>query len=169
MTSIKFTEKLSIFTQKFSCFSRRGFVIRLTPIARRILIVTLFGLNLIGGYLAMLVAMTYSIELFACVVLGLCLGHLVFNTKSAVGESIDPCCASQGPSTLAVSNNALNGTANHVPLTRTPCDLEGQIDTSDNEEELQPTSAPNEAKCACSNGIQDDEEKGPPKYTQCTT
>lgn len=153
-------------------FSRRGFVIRLTPIARRILVVTLFGLNLVLGYLAMLVAMTYSIELFCCVVLGLCLGHLVFNTKSAVGESIDPCCASQGPSTLAVSNNALNGTANHVPLTRTPCDLEGQIDSSDNEEELRPT-ATTAGPCACpSNGTQttvDDEEKRPPSYTQCTT
>ena len=147
-------------------------MIRLTPIARRILVVTLFGLNLVLGYLAMLVAMTYSIELFCCVVLGLCLGHLVFNTKSAVGESIDPCCASQGPSTLAVSNNALNGTANHVPLTRTPCDLEGQIDSSDNEEELRPTAA-TAGPCACpSNGTQttvDDEEKRPPSYTQCTT
>ena len=176
MTSTKFTGKHPCLLTRFLFrFSRRGFVIRLTPIARRILVVTLFGLNLIGGYLAMLVAMTYSIELFTCVVLGLCLGHLVFNTKSAVGESIDPCCASQQGPSVAVSNNALNGTSNHVPLTRTPCDLEGQIDSSDNEEELEPTApaSANEVKCACSsNGIQttsENEEKRPPSYTQCTT
>ena len=41
----------------------------------------------------MLVAMTYSLELFACIVLGLIIGHAVFNMKQPVGESIDPCCA----------------------------------------------------------------------------
>ena len=60
---------------------------------RTILSISLFGLNLGLGYLAMLVAMTYSLELFACVVLGLMIGHAVFNVKQAVGESIDPCCA----------------------------------------------------------------------------
>ena len=43
--------------------------------------------------MAMLVAMTYSLELFACIVLGLIIGHAVFNMKQPVGESIDPCCA----------------------------------------------------------------------------
>ena len=80
--------------------------------------VTLFGGNLILGYLAMLVAMTYSIELFFCVVAGLCIGHFIFNSKSSnVGESVDPCCASQQMSKTKFS--------------RTPCDLEGQ----DSEEE----------------------------------
>ena len=41
----------------------------------------------------MLVAMTYSLELFVCVVLGLIIGHAIFNMKQPVGESIDPCCA----------------------------------------------------------------------------
>ena len=68
----------------------------------------------------MLVAMTYSIELFICVVIGLCIGHLVFNTKSAVGESVDPCCASQqqGASVLAVNSN--NGQIQ--TSSRTPCE-----------------------------------------------
>ena len=48
--------------------------------------VILFGLNLVFGYLAMLVAMTYSIELFICVVLGLCVGHFTFNTQNVVGK-----------------------------------------------------------------------------------
>ena len=112
----------------------------------------------------MLVAMTYSIELFTCVVIGLCLGHFVFNTKSAVGESIDPCCASQqGPPTtsiMAVSNNlqAANST-NHVPLSRTPCDLEGQMDSEN--EELQV-----DVKCGghCNGGVSTTEEKRPPSY-----
>ena len=78
------------------------------------------------------VAMTYSVELFICMILGLVLGHAIFNTGdktinitacqiklqrnfvvalyvfcqntvqmlsvcagAAVGESVDPCCASQ--------------------------------------------------------------------------
>lgn len=73
----------------------------------------------------MLVAMTYSIELFLCVVFGLCLGHAVFNAKSAVGESIDPCCASQQQ--LA-----------HV--SRTPCDAEIQMNSE--HEDLCASSCP---------------------------
>ena len=73
-------------------------------------IVLLFALNIGSGYLAMLVAMTYSVELFICMVIGLVMGHAIFNTgntydmspdfilhlsEAAVGESVDPCCASQ--------------------------------------------------------------------------
>ena len=58
--------------------------------------------------------MTYSVELFICMILGLVIGHGIFNTGTntasassrntnqltflsgaAVGESVDPCCASQ--------------------------------------------------------------------------
>ena len=102
--------------------------------ARRFVVVSLFGLNLILGYLAMLVAMTYSVELFLCVVFGLCVGHFTFNTKTVVGESIDPCCASQNDN----QHQPLNGSANahahghgSARLTRTPCDLEGQIDSDE--------------------------------------
>lgn len=50
------------------------------------------------GYLAMLVAMTYSVELFLCVCLGIVFGHGILNDQTPVGESIDPCCAvSQNP------------------------------------------------------------------------
>ena len=111
--------------------------------------------------------MTYSIELFTFVVIGLCLGHFVFNTKSAVGESIDPCCASQqGPPSssiiAAVSNNRLQtvNSTNHVPLTRTPCDLEGQMDSEN--EELQVDIV----KCGghCNGDASKTEEKRPPSY-----
>jgi hypothetical protein len=142
----------------------------LTPFARRFLIVLLFGLNLIFGYLAMLVAMTYSMELFLCVVFGLCLGHFVFNTKSAVGESIDPCCASQQ---MANGNGS-----DRIPITRTPCDLEGQSeDSEDDPDEGQ--SGPStlnhcskDCKTKSKNGSINSKNNGyvpttdPPPYTQ---
>lgn len=98
--------------------SNRRFKLVLHRHTRRLVVVCLFGSNLILGYLAMLVAMTYSVELFACVVLGLIVGHLFFNTNSTIGESIDPCCASQQ------MNSKLRDCA---PITRTPCDAEAQF------------------------------------------
>ena len=86
----------------------------------------LFGLNLVSGYLAMLVVMTYSIELFICVVIGLCFGHFIFNTKSAVGESVDPCCASQQQAASGMAQDINN---DHMAISRTPCQPEGQINT----------------------------------------
>ena len=109
---------------------------------RRLVISVLFGINLVLGYLAMLVAMTYSVELFTCVVLGICCGHFIFNTKTAVGESIDPCCASQ-------QHCATSKAVIKVPLTRTPCDLEGQED-SDSEEEEEGQKQPNGGAICCS-------------------
>jgi len=73
----------------------RKILLRISGVARRASIVLLFALNIASGYLAMLVAMTYSVELFICMVIGLVLGHAIFNTEAAVGESVDPCCASQ--------------------------------------------------------------------------
>eukprot|EP00090_Calanus_glacialis_P033852 TRINITY_DN5638_c0_g1_i1.p1 TRINITY_DN5638_c0_g1~~TRINITY_DN5638_c0_g1_i1.p1 ORF type:complete len:545 (-),score=136.05 TRINITY_DN5638_c0_g1_i1:1228-2862(-) len=73
----------------------RKILLRIRGVARRVSIVLLFALNIGSGYLAMLVAMTYSVELFICMVIGLVMGHAIFNTEAAVGESVDPCCASQ--------------------------------------------------------------------------
>ena len=84
-------------------FSQKGFIIR-APLVRRFLVMISFGLNLVLGYLAMLVAMTYSLELFICVVIGIMFGHFFFNTKTAVGETIDPCCTSQQEATLESSS-----------------------------------------------------------------
>ena len=57
----------------------------------------MFGVNLFLGYLAMLVAMTYSAELFLCLLFGMILGHGLFNSGGPIGETVDPCCAgSQG-------------------------------------------------------------------------
>merc|ERR1719495_3034583 len=68
---------------------------RLRGLSRRGAIIFLFALNIASGYLAMLVAMTYSVELFICMVVGLVAGHAFFNSEAPVGESVDPCCASQ--------------------------------------------------------------------------
>ena len=64
--------------------------------ARRLVVIFCFALNLLLGYLAMLVVMTYSFELFSSVIIGLVAGHSFFNWNSAVGESVDPCCSNQG-------------------------------------------------------------------------
>eukprot|EP00092_Neocalanus_flemingeri_P002133 GFUD01002273.1.p1 GENE.GFUD01002273.1~~GFUD01002273.1.p1 ORF type:complete len:546 (-),score=175.52 GFUD01002273.1:534-2171(-) len=81
----------------------RRILLRISGVTRRVSIVLLFGLNIASGYLAMLVAMTYSVELFICMVIGLVVGHAIFNTEAAVGESVDPCCASQA---IAHTNDA---------------------------------------------------------------
>lgn len=41
----------------------------------------MYGIQLTMGYMLMLVVMTYSGPLFLCVVVGLMLGHLIFNSK----------------------------------------------------------------------------------------
>jgi len=75
---------------------------RLRGLSRRGAIIFLFALNIASGYLAMLVAMTYSVELFICMVVGLVAGHAFFNSEAPVGESVDPCCASQREELLPV-------------------------------------------------------------------
>jgi len=90
---------LGIGIEAMLCFRRklqkRRILPRINGLYRRVAIVALFGLNIASGYFAMLVAMTYSVELFICMIIGLVMGHAIFNTGAAVGESVDPCCASQ--------------------------------------------------------------------------
>merc|ERR1719500_411390 len=93
----------------------RRIVPRLRGLARRASIVFLFALNIGSGYLAMLVAMTYSVELFICMVVGLVVGHAIFNTEAAVGESVDPCCASQA---IPHSNDAKQQEAENMSKSR---------------------------------------------------
>jgi len=57
------------------------------------LILTLsYMLQVLLGYLLMLIAMTYQLELLLSAVSGLGLGHAIFNLKAPVGESVEPCC-----------------------------------------------------------------------------
>eukprot|EP00931_Biecheleriopsis_adriatica_P120125 TRINITY_DN95260_c0_g1_i1.p1 TRINITY_DN95260_c0_g1~~TRINITY_DN95260_c0_g1_i1.p1 ORF type:complete len:806 (+),score=162.39 TRINITY_DN95260_c0_g1_i1:355-2418(+) len=50
------------------------------------------------GYLVMLVTMTYSVELFLSVIVGLTAGHAIFNLETPADSDATPCCAaSSGP------------------------------------------------------------------------
>ena len=44
------------------------------------------------GYLAMLVAMTYSTLLFFVILFGFSTGHVLFNINQPVPENAEPCC-----------------------------------------------------------------------------
>jgi hypothetical protein len=56
------------------------------------LIVVVHGVQIVFGYFAMLVAMTYSIELFSMICAGLFVGFALFNVQALAAEAIDPCC-----------------------------------------------------------------------------
>jgi len=134
-----------------------------TPSIRRLASIFLFGFNLFLGYLAMLVAMTYSIELFMCVILGLMIGHAAFNMRQPVGETIDPCCApsqDQAPLTIEngvfghadVDSNTLSPSAPQGPVTRTPCDG-GPCSQPTTAVLLNPPGSPGDPDGASDNGL----------------
>ena len=57
-----------------------------------------YGMQLLLGYWLMLVAMTYQVELFVAVVLGIMAGYLVFNRPALgvpVAHSAEACCRGQ--------------------------------------------------------------------------
>jgi len=58
-----------------------------------------YGVQTTLGYFLMLIAMTFSSPLFACVVIGLLIGHLIFNLNAPVPEGATPCC--EGTSLVA--------------------------------------------------------------------
>ena len=60
---------------------------------REAAVVSLFALNVALGYMAMLAAMTFNVEIFLSTVMGIAIGHLLFgNSKQPVRETADPCC-----------------------------------------------------------------------------
>jgi len=52
----------------------------------------LYGFQMLNAYLCMLLVMTYYAGYILTTVLGLTLGHMMFQ-KSTVSEQVDPCCA----------------------------------------------------------------------------
>merc|ERR1712173_268972 len=56
----------------------------------------LYTLTRAPGYLVMLIAMTYSVELFLAVLVGLTVGHWLFNLDVAAGEDLTACCQTLG-------------------------------------------------------------------------
>merc|ERR1719450_304756 len=100
----------------------RKILLKISSFTRRVFIILLFGVNVASGYFAMLVAMTYSVELFICMVAGLLVGHAIFNSDAEVGESVDPCCASQ---TIATgSSNKLDTEMHNKPKKKETCSKE---------------------------------------------
>jgi hypothetical protein len=47
------------------------------------------------GYLVMLAAMSYSGEMFLAIVLGLGIGHFIFNVQEPPSGKAEPCCVEE--------------------------------------------------------------------------
>eukprot|EP01038_Epipyxis_sp_PR26KG_P011858 gene11858-15868_t len=73
---------------------------------RSILIVFFHGLQTTLSYMLMLVAMTYSSELFAMVCLGLSIGYALFNLELPVPKSTDPCCSEENDLSLKIEDKS---------------------------------------------------------------
>jgi len=58
----------------------------------QVLLVLLHGVSVSLSYFIMLIAMTYNVELFCMVCVGLTLGYGFFNIKAPPPESMDACC-----------------------------------------------------------------------------
>jgi len=60
----------------------------------QLLMTLLHGLQACIGYILMLATMTYSIELFLCTILGLCIGNFIFRKHRTImlSNSSNPCC-----------------------------------------------------------------------------
>lgn len=72
-------------------FQRRSSIQSFESGTKRLLISSAFyGLQLTMGYLIMLVVMTYSMPLFLCCVVGLVIGHVLFNAKDAILNKPQP-------------------------------------------------------------------------------
>lgn len=98
----------------------------------------LYAVQLMFGYFCMLVAMTYQVELFVCVVLGLGTGHAAFNFKAAevlpggklseaekilraaadLDEVVDPCCQYLSLEEDSDHNSRPVGAAGNAPQVR---------------------------------------------------
>jgi len=70
---------------------KNAMLLRNKPLWRTVLTIV-FMLQVFLGYLLMLIAMTYQLELLLAIVGGLGVGHLAFNLRAPVGESVEPCC-----------------------------------------------------------------------------
>ena len=76
-----------------------------------------YGAQLSLGYLAMLVAMTYSWPLFICIILGIVSGHILFNAK----DSVFPVKVSPPKSDSVTYNPVVDGNCcSQKPVQSTP-------------------------------------------------
>ncbi len=82
-------------------------------------IVIMYGFQVVCSYLAMLVAMTYSVELFMMICIGLTIGYGLFNVSGPPPANVDPCCtidddASKSDIELSPAYNKLRNTADGI-------------------------------------------------------
>ena len=59
---------------------------------KRVINTILFGIQITLSYFAMLIAMSYSVELFTMVCVGLTVGYGVFHSDNSRNQLSDPCC-----------------------------------------------------------------------------
>jgi len=84
---------------RFGLASLGKWLSSLAPITKAVATVLLYGSQTALSYLIMLVAMTYSVELFASVAVGLTLGYACFLLDMPPPHSTDPCCSAMDEST----------------------------------------------------------------------
>lgn len=79
---------------------------------RESVVISLFAVNVALGYLCMLAAMTFNVEIFISTVMGLAIGHLLLgNSSEPVRETADPCCVtSEAGNTAGVTTTLVNST-----------------------------------------------------------
>jgi hypothetical protein len=65
---------------------------RLKGNIKRWSITFLHGLQALVGYILMLCTMTFSVELLACVIMGLALGFAIFYDEDGLHVTTNPCC-----------------------------------------------------------------------------
>jgi hypothetical protein len=98
---------LGLLTEALTSFRRSGVprseALRGRPRAKKVVMGLLYSVQVCMGYLLMLVAMTYQVELFIAVIVGLGLGHTLLNTSAPVAETADPCCVPPVPTPAATA------------------------------------------------------------------
>jgi len=77
----EFISKIRFIAQKTLCGKKR-----------RIGITLLHGLQALVGYILMLATMTFSLELFCCVIFGLGFGYAIFYNDNDTHVTTNPCC-----------------------------------------------------------------------------
>jgi len=89
---------------------------KLSPHLKTITICALYTVNTTIAYLLMLIAMTYSTELFIMVLLGLSTGYALFLVNSYTPINTDPCCGDESEKREGVTgtlNTMLISPASH--------------------------------------------------------
>jgi len=95
------------------------------PRRRRAVMGALYLTQVTFGYFLMLIAMTYSAELFIAVILGLFVGHVVFNIDAPVAEGVEKCCV-QAEKPHPANTMHVNEPTTKASATLPPCCAEAQ-------------------------------------------